>query len=291
MKKLLCTLMLSCFMFSNAYAWDNNGHKVIAQIAFDNLTPEAKGQVETLIPIVGQYYSLTNFVDAAPWADWLKGDSVAAFDTWHYIDQPITQGSCDKCTLPLPTPNSENVVWAIQQATQVLSAPNSTKYPQESNFEKSWFLLYLEHFVGDIHQPLHTVTMFSDAFPNTQYPDGDEGGNLYLISSSIASNLHAFWDQGGGVFSESSMSDSQIESLAAQIEKAYPESSFGNDATDLDPNDWAKESMQIAQSVAYAIPENTTPTSQYISTAQATAQKQAALAGYRLANILNGIFQ
>jgi hypothetical protein len=285
MKKVLWTLLLSCSLFSTAFAWDSTGHKVIAQIAYDNLTPEAKGQIEILIPVVGQYYNLNNFVDAAPWADWLKGDSVYAFNNWHYIDQPISQGACDKCAQPLPAPAPENVVWAIQQAQQVLATPNSTKYPQESNFEKSMFLLFLEHFVGDAHQPLHAVDMFSDTFPT-----GDQGGNLYKINSSVSTNLHGYWDQGGGVFPES-MTDAQVQSLAASIEKAFPEGNFGNQVTDLNPSNWAQESMQIAQNIVYTIPENTAPTVQYTATAQTTAEQQAALAGYRLANILNQIFE
>lgn len=291
MKRIFCTFLLSCCLIPNVFAWDSNGHKVIAQIAYDNLTPEAQAQVEILIPIVGQFYNLTNFVDAAPWADWLKGDNVHAYDTWHYIDQPITQGSCHKCDFPLPAASSANVVWAIQQAQQVLGSPNSTSYPQESTFEKSMFLMFLEHFTGDIHQPLHTVTMFSNSFPNGVDPDGDQGGNLYLINSPIASNLHGFWDQGGGVFPEDNLSDAQIKSLAATIEKAYPEVIFGKKITDLNPVDWAQESMQLAQSVVYTIPENTAPTSQYIAKAQKTAEKQAALAGYRLAAMLNQIFE
>ena len=291
MKKTLCFLLCSTALFSTAYAWNSNGHNVIAQIAYDNLRPETLAQVEMLIPIVGQYYNLTQFVDAAPWADWLKSDNVTAFNSWHYIDQPITQGHCSKCTWPLPAPNPANIVWAIQQAQQVLTTPSSTQFPQQHTYEKSWFLLYLEHFVGDIHQPLHTVTLYSNTFPdNAAYPSGDQGGNLYVIQSSIGNNLHTYWDQGAGIFSGPSMSDAQIQSLAIQIEKKYPMAYFGKKTMDLDPNDWATESRQLAEDVAYTLPENTRPTIKYKTMAQKTATQQAALAGYRLAILLNQIF-
>ncbi|NNM59688.1 MAG: S1/P1 nuclease [Legionellales bacterium] len=276
-------LFLSSFLASPVYAYNSIGHKVVAQIAYDNLTPEAKGQVETLITIVGQFYSINSFVDGAPWADWLKSDNVTAYNTWHYIDQPILEGGCDRCTVV--NPETENIVWAIGQSQQVLMTASSTKYPQESNFEKSMFLLFFEHFVGDIHQPLHAVDMFSD-----NYPTGDQGGNLYPIDSDIANNLHSLWDKGAGVFSSTSISDAQIVTLAAVIEKAYPESSLP-EAKDLNPVDWAAESKDIAQNVVYTIPANTAPTAAYLHTARSVSEKQAALAGYRLAALLNQYFE
>ncbi|MFN7096285.1 MAG: S1/P1 nuclease [Gammaproteobacteria bacterium] len=286
MKRLLYVFLLSSCLSSAALAWDSNGHQVIAQIAYDNLRPEVKAQVEILVPIVGQYYELNDFVSAAPWADWLKGDNVHAYDEWHYIDQPVTQGTCNKCTLPLPSPASENVVWAIQQAIQVLSTPSVGSYPQEHVYEKSMFLLFLEHFVGDIHQPLHAVSLFSDTFPN-----GDQGGNLYTIKATIANNLHSYWDQGGGVFPESSMSETQLKVIAIKIEHDYPETTFGAKATDLNPINWSHESQQLAQNIVYKLPENVVPNKVYTKIAQQTAEQQAALAGYRLANLLNQMFE
>ncbi len=279
MKSILSICLGFFLLISSAYGYNSTGHKVVAQIAYDNLTPEAKGQVETLIAVVGQFYSLNSFVDGAPWADWLKSDNVTAYNNWHFIDQPIVDGACNQCTLI--NPGAENVVWAIGQAQKVLTTPDSKTYPQQSSFEKSMFLLFFEHFVGDIHQPLHAADLFSNA-----YPAGDKGGNLYPINSNIASNLHSFWDQGGGAFSANSLSDAQIEVLAATIEKIYPEGSL-SEAKDLNPVDWATESKNIAQNIVYKIPANSAPSTAYIHTARQISEKQAALAGYRLAALLN----
>lgn len=283
MKKKIFVFLISCFFLPTLYAYNSNGHKVIAQIAYDNLTPETKARVEMLIPTIGQYYQIRTFVEGAPWPDWLKSDNVTAYNEWHYIDQPITQGPCFHCQITDPAAN--NVVWAIGQATQVLSTPDSKNYPQQSSFEKSMFLLFLEHFVGDIHQPLHNVSLFSN-----QYPTGDKGGNLYLIQSSIASNLHSFWDQGGGIFPSANMTDVQIRQLAASIEKAYPESSLSN-VNDLDPADWSKEGKNLAEKVVYTIPANSKPSANYIQITQISSERQAALAGYRLAHLLNEFFE
>ena len=55
----------------------------------------------------------------------------------------------------------------------------------------SFHLRLLIHYVGDIHQPLHTSSRYT-----SQYPDGDQGGNLFRLStqSQEITNLHALWD-------------------------------------------------------------------------------------------------
>jgi hypothetical protein len=53
---------------------------------------------------------------------------------------------------------------------------------------------YLIHILGDIHQPLHTSALFND-----QFPDGDQGGNLFLIKfpeNNNITNLHKLFDSG-----------------------------------------------------------------------------------------------
>lgn len=43
-------------------------------------------------------------------------------------------------------------------------------------FERAFMARYLLHLVGDIHQPLHSVTMY-----NSSYKKGDLGGNYLSI--------------------------------------------------------------------------------------------------------------
>lgn len=59
---------------------------------------------------------------------------------------------------------------------------------------------YLIHLVGDIHQPLHSVAMFSNEFP-----EGDQGGNKITVKApnGTSYNFHSFWDQGGYLFENS----------------------------------------------------------------------------------------
>jgi len=59
-------------------------------------------------------------------------------------------------------------------------------------FEKSLLMRYLIHVLGDIHQPLHASTLV-----NEKFPDGDQGGNLFLIKyNENIGNLHKLFDSG-----------------------------------------------------------------------------------------------
>ncbi len=51
-------------------------------------------------------------------------------------------------------------------------------------------LRLLIHYLGDVHQPLHTV-----ARVNYNYPEGDHGGNsVKLPEINGTDNLHSVWD-------------------------------------------------------------------------------------------------
>lgn len=50
-------------------------------------------------------------------------------------------------------------------------------FKSEGNaMEKSVMMRHMMHFVGDIHQPMHTTTMYSEKFRR-----GDMGGNFFKI--------------------------------------------------------------------------------------------------------------
>lgn len=60
--------------------------------------------------------------------------------------------------------------------------------------ERALFARYLVHVVGDMHQPLHSVALFNETYPN-----GDIGGNRLKIITpdGKSNNFHSYWDAGG----------------------------------------------------------------------------------------------
>src|ERR1700733_8864378 len=57
--------------------------------------------------------------------------------------------------------------------------------------ERAIALCWVEHLVGDIHQPLHAGEAFTE-----KHPTGDLGGNALAVNTpSGVYNLHSVWDE------------------------------------------------------------------------------------------------
>jgi hypothetical protein len=262
------------FFVKSCFAWNFIGHAVIAQIAYDNLTPQAKLHVNNLVKTFQHTYpSINSFQKMASWADDIRGDNVQAFSNWHFISLSFSTDGTKR-----PRYSQYNVVWAINTFEKTLKTA-------QQPFNKALALAFLSHFVGDIQQPLHCASRVSK-----QYPLGDKGGNLYPINSTFAHNLHAFWDQGAGLFVPQKNFSRQISSLTQQIETQYTQKNLAIYLRHNKPISWAHYNLKIAKNFVYTTPKNTQPSSTYTKQAQTIVKKQVALAGYRLANILNQIY-
>lgn len=283
MQKKIIFFIITFSLFAiiqNSYGWDATGHKIIAAIAYDNLTPETKAKVDQLTCIFdknnhdgfcnnSEKANKTRFMFDATWADLLRGENIPDFDDWHFIDNPNN-----------PT-EQKNVVWAIDESKIVLA-----KW-QYDIYEKVIFLRFLLHFVGDAHQPMHCVN------------HNDRGGNLVPINAKYANNLHEYWDRGLGEFCSrfssqnltncSPLSKQELKQLTNYIEYRYPKNYFGSKIYDTNPKNWVTESNLIANNFAYKLAANSKPSYQYDKIGREITLQQIALAGYRLANLLNNI--
>jgi len=259
----------------NVFAWDATGHRLIAEIAWGQLKPGVKWRVNKLIHVLDKDYGSVDFVNASTWADWIRSHNVNAFDSWHFINNPIIYDH-----IKPPPLEQKNIVWGIGQSEQVLESNKS------NTFEKAFFLRFLIHLVGDAHQPLHTVTRYSHRFPL-----GDRGGNLYDIRYRKNKNLHQLWDRGVGRFKKGfrhyPLRRRQIIKRAHELTKLYPKTEMRRAIDDLDPSQWMKENYKIAKEIAYQVPYQGIPSKHYIKQGQDAAGLRATLAGYRLAKILN----
>lgn len=270
--------LLSGFILPlSAYAWSAPGHRIVAQIAYDNLEPETKQQAIYLTALFDRNYQQRGFFQSsAVWADQIVQRDITAFSQWHYIDKYFTTEN-----LPLPSTQQPNVVWAINESYKVLASD------KPAAFEKALFLRFLVHFVADIHQPLHCTSKVSKA-----HPTGEQGGNLYLIAVPNVEKLHAYWDRALGLYdayytSEAKQKRKLIKGWAAELQQRYPKQSLQSQIHDLKPEDWAEESFRISTQFVYSLPEHTAPSKAYITQGRQIAEKQLVLAGYRLAAMLN----
>lgn len=281
MRKFLVTVVFFLMLESlsvSVFAWNAVGHRIIAQIAYDQLTPIAKAKIDALTMVMfHSSYADNRFARASTWPDQLKRKT-ARYNSWHYINLPLVENGIHP-----PRLNPDNVVWAIAQAEKIVKNSAQNKYV------RGQYLSFLIHFVGDVHQPMHCVTLYDHLFPH-----GDRGGNAYLIHSSIAKNLHQLWDRGLGLFVSSPGNYQyhywQIQKIATQWMHLYPRAFFAKQLIVQSPKKWAQASYQIAVSFAYTLPPNTVPFDTYIKQGQVIVRKQCVLAGDRLADILNQLF-
>jgi hypothetical protein len=153
---------------------------------------------------------------------------------------------------------------------------------------KSYDLVWLLHLVGDIHQPLHATTRVTQS-----HPKGDAGGNFVKLFGDASSNLHSYWDDLPGSDCKFCSDKIQCVNRAAVLGKSLSPAAL-KAAHNLDAASWARESFEEARSNVYRDPigpgdqaYTIVPESRYETEAIKLARQRIALAGERLAQVLN----
>jgi hypothetical protein len=301
---LFLGLCVSVTFSLSAGAWDSFGHMMVASIAWHQLDATTQAKVTALIKRNPDYDSWISgvaaadrdefaFMKAATWPDVIKSESQFTDDNdtptgpnaarnvgyadslrhryWHYIDFPFSPDNT-----PLQNPDPTNI------QTQIHAFRLKLKSASASAALKSYDLVWLIHLVGDAHQPLHATSRFVAALPQ-----GDHGGGDLTICkvscSSGKSGLHGFWDDVLGTGTNATNARTAASKLTA------PDSSSA--AID-DEATWLQESFALAKSDAYKQPPIKAGkgpyalTAAYKAMAKKDAQERIALAGARLAHLL-----
>ncbi len=149
------------------FSWGANGHRIIGQIAQNNLTEQASNEVTKLI-------GSASLAQISTWADEIRSDPSWRYTSpWHYINWPP-----DQTLNSVPRNPKGDVIEAIERFERIL------RDPREDRITKVNALKFLVHFVADIHQPLHTGYL------------SDRGGNDISVQwFGKTTNMHAVWDR------------------------------------------------------------------------------------------------
>lgn len=154
-----------------AAGWGRTGHAVIAEIAYRELTPEARARVDA---IMGDQ----TIQETASWADGVRGRGRLYPETGplHYANLDPLAPSYDHATM---RPEAGNVVDGVVDYTLQLEDPDL------SDELRRHALMFAVHFAGDLHQPLHAGNA------------DDRGGNDIDIDwFGRSRRLHSIWDSG-----------------------------------------------------------------------------------------------
>ncbi|PIN22063.1 nuclease S1 [Handroanthus impetiginosus] len=160
-----------------ACGWGYDGHTVICKIAQERLSKVAAEAVRKLLPA----YSNDDLGRLCPWADRIRFRYRWSSDL-HYINTPDDLCSY-KYTRDCKNRNGIKgrcLAGAINNYTNQLMSYHNEKL----RYNLTEALLFMSHFIGDIHQPLHV------GFTS------DKGGNKINVTwfNRKQVTLHHVWD-------------------------------------------------------------------------------------------------
>jgi len=275
-----CTLAL---LFSvcgavHAWGWGSTGHKIIADLAYERLTPRTATEVRAILAGAAALdlprCNFRTFEDAAVWPDCVREHRISEFrqlTPLHFEDRPLCgQSSVAVC------PDGQCVTGAIETARQALRKRDAAPA------QRALALAELVHFIADMHQPLHMID------------NKDRGGNevpaLYPNHRTLT-NLHAVWDD-ALVKSVIGTRGQRADVVKEQIDVHAGEWAKGT------LEEWANQSHQIGVETAYGalpVPQSCHSPSRtlevlderYIARAEPQVVAQMGRASVRLAEVLN----
>jgi hypothetical protein len=273
-RMLALSAVLACAFASHALAWGQEGHSIVAEIAQRRLSLEAARMVERLL---GGGHSLAS---VASWADDVR-DAQPETSNWHFVDIPLAAPKYDAARDCKNDPKyGFCIVAELDRLRHELRCATGNDQVEA--------LKFAVHFVGDIHQPLHTVLE-------------DKGGNDIAVDllmrgftcgqtcepSQIATNFHAAWDFGlieKIVWDWGAYVDRLEDGWLKSAEATRP----GIDGGSLVA--WAEETHALAQTVWNIRPADDLLEDRYLRDVLPIFDRQLGVAGLRLAKFLNDAF-
>ena len=291
MRPYLFALLILLFA-PHAKAWNAAGHRLVAAIAWQQLSPASQNFVAEVLaahPDHDRWVAKARtaeaagiFAEASTWPDDIRNDprfhdagrddatpplpgfpDTARHKNWHYVDLDdrgqIRKGEVD---------------WQIERLSQLLH-PKGTSYGARStpkNDEISYALPWLLHLVADIHQPLHVGR------------GDDDGGNAVDIENPFNKrhplvNLHTYWDDLPG---PPWLRGQRLEKRVRRLIADYPAPVHGDVAL------WRDESHRLL-SATYPVADGglrSIVSESFNRQAQALADRRIVDAGYRLGWLL-----
>ncbi|MGO8803085.1 S1/P1 nuclease, partial [Candidatus Binatus sp.] len=191
---LLCPL--------SAWAWGSDGHKIVAVVAADNLTPAAASHVADILGASADKRAIATAMEAASIRpDFEFRDEDPLTKPWHFIDICLQDRRAD---VAARCPGGNCVTGKINEYSKRLKEGSYDRWGAAGD------LAFLIHFVGDVHQPLHAAN------------DEDRGANCVTVDSNTrAKNLHEVWDTTIVRRLEDSIDSGRPETTAHKLERTY----------------------------------------------------------------------
>lgn len=306
-------------------AWSDTGHKVIGSLAYERLSPTARANADALLAVHPHYELLLKkgmpsgtslnrwvFLQATTWPDMVrptygkgrKPIEITRFhrSTWHYVNIPYVWPADATLFANSRLGLTGDLLKAIATCSKTVADRKA------SAAVRAVHLAWLLHLIGDLHQPLHAIAMYS-----VGTPQGDQGGNLVAVRrGNTVIKLHSFWDGLLGTGESLGFIESVASSIASAHLRKEPSVSLPELIRRKDAEGWVQESAVAAIDIAYlngrlpwrsysdwdrrgksGLKAKDIPAldPDYLITAREAARRRAALAAMRLAALLNQLLK
>lgn len=247
-----------------AFAWGDNGHRMVCEIAWQRLTPGARQMVREIRR--GDPNPGRSFAWSCTWADEVR-NARPGTKGFHFINIPAGQAGVD-----MARDCGDDAVrcapWAIESYAGIFMDGSRGRR------ERAEALKFVGHFVGDLHQPLHAGRA------------ADRGGGLIDVRFfNSSANLHSVWDT--RILGRAGIDLGDVATLNDEI-SAQEAQAWTNPSSDVDLVAWTNESYQHCERFVYAsLPADGRIGSAYFDPALEITREQIQKAGVRLADLLN----
>ena len=231
--RFLLALAAALSAASPAAAWWEYGHESVARIAMDSVRPDTRAAIQRLLArgrlLETPDCPVATIELASYWPDCIKtlGDRFSYASPWHYQNVDI----CKPFDLKAACKDGNCVSAQIERTARLLA---DRQVPER---DRLMALAFLVHFVGDLHNPMHTGDR------------ADRGGNDVKANYGIIAgrtNLHSIWD---GYLAERGISTPPggPRAILAQASTAERSELAGGSV-----EDWSREGWEAARTYAYA---------------------------------------
>jgi len=167
--KRLIVIIFAVLFAGSSFAWGPEGHRIIAQVAYNYMTKKAVKQVDKVLGTHGMVYWAT-------WADEIRSDTIYpnSFD-WHFQDLEPAMTDSEVAAVLTDYPAVGGNLYRTLDSLYSLLQKDKTNRDA---------LRFLVHLSGDRYCPMHHGHI------------SDKGGNTIKLKwFGTQTNLHRVWDE------------------------------------------------------------------------------------------------
>ena len=264
MRSIVSKAMLAFGVLSSvySYAWGLTGHRVIAEIAENNLKGKTKRQIKKLLgeEKLAYWANWPDFIKSEPTGKWKEASK------WHFVNVD-PQTDYKGFAAALTSQKEPNLYNQLERLVNVLKDKNAAQEDRKNA------LVFIIHMMGDMAQPMHTGRA------------EDLGGNKIDVNYfGQKTNLHSLWD-GKLVDSQKYSYTEYANLLNIKTKKEREEIQKGDLTT------WMYDSHLIANKIYAQTPAGSNLSYDYQYQFNDTLERQLLYGGLRLAQLLNDTFK